>query len=145
MRPRPRPYSPSRAASISAFATPSTRTTFSRDFSPRTTLTREGATPTRFAISLQRALLALPSTGGAVTFACKTPSRIPLNSSLLPRARSRTLICAAATGGAPPSEACRVGQQVDLLGIAGAGAGDHSRAAGARNGTGWPDAEVHQP
>jgi hypothetical protein len=34
---------------------------------PRTTLTRDGATPARAAISRQSASLARPSTGGAVT------------------------------------------------------------------------------
>ena len=50
-----------------AASTPSTRTSFSRAFAPRTRPTRDGATPARAAISRHSASLARPSTGGAVT------------------------------------------------------------------------------
>ena len=56
-------------------ASPSTRTIFSRERSPRTTLTRPRAMPARLAISLQSAAFAWPSTGAAATLTRSTPSR----------------------------------------------------------------------
>ena len=67
-------------------------TSLSRAFSPRMTLTRDGGTPAALAISLQSALLARPSTGGAATRARRTPSRNPSSSSPCPRGRSLTSI-----------------------------------------------------
>ena len=64
---RPRARLRRAAARRAAASTPSTRTTLSRAFAPRTTLTRDGATPARAAIRRHSASLARPSTGGAVT------------------------------------------------------------------------------
>lgn len=67
------------ACSNAVAPNPSTLTTLSRDFSPWTTLTLDGAIPIRFAIIWHKALFALPSTGGAVTRASRTPSLIPIS------------------------------------------------------------------
>lgn len=69
---------------------PSTRTTFSRERSPRITLTRPRAMPARLAISLHSAAFAWPSTGAAATLTCSTPSRSATSVLRFARGCSRT-------------------------------------------------------
>src|SRR4051794_9864883 len=61
-------------------SSPPRRTTFSRADAPRTTSTLVGGIPHSSARSLQAALLALPSTGDAVTRTTSAPSRMPVTS-----------------------------------------------------------------
>src|SRR5436305_5210010 len=67
---------------------PSTRTSLSRERSPRTIVTLEARTPSRSASSRRSASFARPSSGGAATRTTKAPSRRP--TTWLPRARACT-------------------------------------------------------
>ena len=89
---RPVRSGPPSVASSDDRSIPSTRTSFSRDRSPRTIITLEGATRTRRAINRHSTEFARRSTGGALTRTCSTPSRTPTSSSRLLRTCTRTAI-----------------------------------------------------
>src|SRR4051812_30443075 len=84
-------------ARTSASDSPATRTTLSRERSPRTSATVEGATPSARARSWRTAVLASPSTGGAVT---RTRSASSCHATISSReARGWTRRCTSAPSG----------------------------------------------